>query len=611
MRTKTLVIFLSFIISGLSTKVQSQDDKYDAFYSSILKEYTLNIDGSIDYRYVKEQKLLTYRAFHNLYGETFVVYNPAFQKLTINEVFTMMADGKKVTGPANSFNEVLPDFATNAPAYNTLREMVITHTGLERNATINLDYLIHTQKGVFPALMGSELLAEKEPVKNLEIRVRIPVGQNLYYRMFNRETQPEKSSDGKFQVFSWKLSDLAAISAEESQPGTNERYPRLIFSTSDDRKTILSFLTGQPAFGFALNDQINKEVNRIATEKKDKFELALAIQEKVVNDLRYYPIPLRSALFQCRTPEQTWNSNGGTAIEKAVLLAAMLKSAGIDAQVEGVARTAFVDEKIATLADLDDFVVRIENKERGTWYLSATGLNSVNLELTLPGRSFISLNRDGKPGITRTENPEYMVKVQGTFVVSSDPSLTGEVSIYYSGAVYPFAALMRDKKRMKNSITGGLIGNDTVNLKISTLNTENGFQNYIAKGDKPFRKDSNYYYFSLPVSTLGIESWGIKTLTGKRTSPYEIPSMADESYTYSITLPSALSLFTPPKKLTVSNKAGTYIWEVKSEGGKVNVKRQIKFSDRVFDGSTYNDFKILMDYWNNPWYRQLVFFMNN
>ena len=46
-----------------------------------------------------------------------------------------MADGKKVKAPENAINEILPAFAAGAPAFNSLREMVITHTALERGAT--------------------------------------------------------------------------------------------------------------------------------------------------------------------------------------------------------------------------------------------------------------------------------------------------------------------------------------------------------------------------------------------------------------------------------------------------------------------------------------------
>ncbi len=606
MKTIYLIpIFLCCLILD-SADIKAQDEKHDAVYLSVIKEYTLNPDGSTAYRYVKEQKLLTYRAFHNLYGETFVVYNPAYQKLKINGVYTVMADGKKIVAPENAFNEVLPGYAANAPAYNALREMVITHTGLERNCTIYLDYEVQTQPGICPALMGNELLPENEPVKKLEIRVRIPVGQKLNFKLFNAESVPETVTEGKYQVFTWKFNDLPAQSAEEAQKA--DGYQRLVFSSAESSEAVLAHLTNQPAFKFALNDQMRNLVNTLSTEKKNRFELALKIQEKVVNDIRLYPVPLRIGLYQCRTPEQTWNTNGGTVLEKAVLLATLLKAAGIEAQVAGVVRTASVDEKNISLASLEDFAVKVEDKDRGTWYFSVSGLNSVNLRLALPGRSFIVLDPEVKKiSMLKAEAPKQMIKVIGKLIVSSDPKLTGEVSLYMDGTVYPFAGQIRDKKRMKNSLSGGLISGDSANVKVSTLNTENGFQTYIVKSDKPFRKDSNFFYFSLPSVTPGIDGWGIRTLSVKRETAYEIPSLADESYNYTITLPSAMRLFTPEKKIAISNKAGSFTWEVKTQDGTATVKRQLKFSERIIESSDYEDFKILMDYWNNPWYRQLIF----
>lgn len=607
MKTSYLIPFFFCCLIFDSFHLNAQDEKHDAGYRSIIKEYTLNPDGSADYRYIKEQKLHTYRAFHNLYGETFVVYNPTFQKLKINEVYTVMADGKKIVAPPNAFNEVLPGYAANAPAYNSLREMVITHTGLERKATINLDYQIHTEKGYIPALMGNELLAENEPIETMEIRVRIPVGQNLYYKLFNAECLPEKRIEGGYQVYIWKLTELPAILVEEAQQGLNERYPRLVFSTSDDLEKVRAFLTNQPAFRFFITGQMKNEADNLMTGKGDKFEQALKMQERVVDDMRLYPIPLRVGLYQCRTPEQIWSSNGGTLVEKAVLFASLLKSAGLNANVVGIVRTAFTDDHIATLADIEDFAVQVEFKDRGTWYFSLTGLNGINLKYTLPGRSFIVLKSEEKVSLIKAETPTQMVNVSGKFIVSSDPKLTGEISIRFDGSIYPYASLLRDKNKIKNSLSGGLIGNDTNNLKSSALNTENGFQTFIAQSDKPFRKDSNLYYFTLPVVISGIDSWGIRTLSKQRVSPYEIPALAEEGYSYTLTLPANMRLFTPQKKQVINNKAGTFTWEVSLGGGKVTVTRQMKFNDRIFSPSNYNDFKIIMDYWNNPWYRQIIF----
>ena len=593
-----------FLLSGTIT---AQNEKYDAVYEKLIKEYNLNADGSMDYRYFKQQKLQSYRAFHNLYGETFIVYDTVNQKLKINEVFTVMADGKKVTTPQNAFNEVLPGSAANAPAYSFLREMVITHTGLERNATINLDYQVHSNKGSFPCLMGNEILAETEPVKNLEIRIRVPVGTKFFYRMFNSNEKPVETREGNYQVFTWKRQDVPAISAEDGQPGGLSSYPRLIFSSSDKPGEAYGFLINQPAFSFTLNKEMSNEISKLRNKYIDKFELALKIQEMIVDDIRSYAVPFRSAMFKCRTAEQSWNSNGATTIEKAVLLAAMLKSAGFDAQVAAVVRTAISDDKIATLNNIEDFTVRVDFKEEGTWYFSVTGLNSVNLKYTLAGRSFIIFGNDGKITVEESEIPGHIIRVIGNFIVSSDPKLTGEVSIYLGGSVYPLAGLTRDKKKIKNALTGNLIKNDSANLKKNILNNENGFQSYIVQSDKPFKKDSGFFFFQLPVVNTGIEGWNIRTLSEKRETAYEIPSLADETYSYTFILPATFTLFTPENKQTISNKAGTYTWEVTNEKGKVSVKRSLKFNDPVIPVSVYPDLKILMDYWNNPWYKVLVF----
>ena len=587
--------------------LRAQDENYDAVYEKLIKEYTLNADGSMDYRYIKQLKLQTYRAFQSLYGETFVVYDTAYQKLKINEVYTVMADGKKVAAPQNSFNLTLPGFAANAPAYASLREMVITHTGLERNATINLDYQLHSRNGALPFLMGNEILAESEPVKNLEVRVRIPVGTKLNYHLVNTDLEPVVTTGKDFEVYSWKFSAVAAISAEEGQQEGYTAYPRLLFSSSDNISDAYAFLTGQPAFWFALPESCKSEVSRLTNLERDRFKLALKIQEKVVSDIRLYPVPFRTAMYRMRPAEKSWNSNGATPAEKAVLLTAMLREAGFDARLTVIVRTALYDEKIATLGNIEDFAVWVDMKEKGEWYLSVTSLNPVNLKTTLSNRSFIIFGPDGKTMVRRSEIAANQVKVTGNFIVSSDPKLTGEISLYVNGSAFPGAGLPTDRNKMRDAISGNLIKNDTNNLKKSVINNDNGFQTFIVQSDKPFKKDSDFYFFQLPCINTGVESWNMHTLSEKRATAYEIPTISDESYTYTIVLPSMLSLFTPEKKLTISNKAGTYSWELKSDNGKVMIRRSIKFSDQVVPVTIYPDFKALMDAWNNPWYKQVIF----
>jgi len=607
---KNIFPFL-FALFVIGNPLRAQDQKsstapYDAEYLSLSKEYTLNADGSMDYTFVKEQKLNTYRAFHNLYGETFVTYNPAFQALKVNKCFTVMADGKKVEAPANAFNEVLPSFAAGAPVFNGLREMVITHTGLERGAVVSLDYTLHTAKDNAPALMGNEILAENEPMKDMVLKVKVLSGMKLYYRLLNGASEPLKSTENGFQVYTWHVQNVAAISQEDFQRSYSEAYPRVIFSSSDSRNSALAYLTDQSAFALKVSAAMKAEVTALQKDNPDKLSLALKLQDKVVNDIRLWPVPMRYSGYRVRTAEESWNSMGASLPEKAVLLAALIEAAGIEADPVAVARESFFDEKLGTLADIEDFAVRIDLKDAGVNYLSVTSSNAQDLAKVLSERVFIALKQGEKPEYERSITAKFAVNMSGNFIVSSDPKLTGELSLELSGACNPYLGLIRDKNKMKNAVAGDITKADLKEIKLSQGSALTSFQTYTVMDDKPFRKDSSWMYFTIPYCPAGTDSWGMKTLSSKRLQAVELPSAGEENYEYTMTLPEGISLFSIPVKNEISNKAGKFLFEIKSEGNKVVVSRKIKLNSRIIASENYNDFKALMDNWNNPRQKEII-----
>lgn len=601
-------IFLFSIFYFLSSNfLFSQDEKYDAVYLQLNKEYTLNPDGSMDYRYIKKQKLQTYRSFNSLYGETFIVYNPNFQSLKVNEVFTIMADGKKVVSPANAFNEVLPGFAANAPAYNNLREMVITHPGTERNAVLNLDYQLHSNKGFYPALMGNELLAEYEPVKDLTVKIRIPSSVKLNYSILNINSEPAVTNEGDFRVYTWTLKDIPAIVAEEFQKSGYDLYPRLIFSTAQDRESIYSGFIQQPAFRYQVTDEMKKAAGTIVSENKEETDIILKLQEKVVNEFKLWPVPLRYTGFNCRTAAETWKSNGGTLTEKTILLVALLKEAGISADPVAVIRESLFDQKIGSLLDMEDMIVKVIPKSTDPLFLSLTTINPQNLKYGLPERALVSLRPGEKTTVLQTTEYRNIITCEATLTIGDKREINGEVSATFLNNCDPWLALLRDKNKLKSYFSGGLSSSDLKDQKVITTGPEESFTRYTFQKEKPFHKDTNYYSYSLPYLANGIESFGIKLLPKTRIAALEIPYLMEENYDITYTMPDDLILFSTEKKVDLTNKAGSFYFEIKLNGKNVQVKRNIKLNKRVIDPSEYADLKALMDYWNSEKFRKVIF----
>jgi len=197
--------------------------------------------------------------------------------------------------------------------------------------------------------------------------------------------------------------------------------------------------------------------------------------------------------------------------------------------------------------------------------------------------------------------------LSGNFIISSDPKLTGELSIETGGASNPYLGLVRDKNKMKNLVAGSISKTDLKEIRINQTSPETSFQTFTVMDDKPFRNDSLWEYFIIPFYNGGIESWGMKTLSTKRTQAIEIPCLSEENYEYTLALPAGWSLFTAAGKIEITNKTGHYLFELKQEGNKLNISRKIKLENRLISPENYNDFKTLMDNWNNPRQREVIF----
>ena len=135
----SLLILLSVVVSSLFS------NNYDACYKLLKKEYIFNNEGGYTLNYEHKLQFNTYQSFHRFYGETFIIYDPQYQTLNVTRNQTTMADGKLIVGPENALNEVLPSWAANSGAYNHIREMVVTHTGLEVGAVSELSYTINSK----------------------------------------------------------------------------------------------------------------------------------------------------------------------------------------------------------------------------------------------------------------------------------------------------------------------------------------------------------------------------------------------------------------------------------------------------------------------------------
>jgi hypothetical protein len=252
-------------------------------------------------------------------------------------------------------------------------------------------------------------------------------------------------------------------------------------------------------------------------------------------------------------------------------------------------------------------IVKVTPKSTEPVYLSMTSLNQQNLKYGLQERMLVSLRPGEKTAVLQAEEYRNLITCEANLIIGDKREINGEISATFLNNCNPWLALIRDKSKLKSSFSGGISSSDLKDQKDITITQEESFTRYTIQKEKAFHKDTNFYTYSLPYLSNGIESFAIKLLPKNRAASLEIPYLAEENYDIAFIVPDDLKLLDTGEKIELTNKAGSFFFEIKQSGKKVVVKRTISLKKRIIDPSEYADFKSLMDYWNSEKYRKIIF----
>lgn len=349
---KTLSIYVG-ILGMLLLAVLPVKAESEAEFRKLSKTYTLRADGSQELRVQKELTLFTHAAMNGLYGETFIVYDPEFQELTIHESYTRQKDGTVIKTPSNALVEVLPSSAANAPAYNHLKEMVVVHTGLELGATIYLDYSIVSKAGYLPELDVCCPVKELSPVKEFIFRLNVPAGKSVRYELLNASAKPVIAQGNGMKSFIWTLKDVAprpyAYPSGRGNLGlvqaiASGMMPVFVASTWPGYTEAVKYLQKQFAVGnTSVVEGKVAELTQGLEGNPQAMRNAIANYMAGLYQLGHCNVSLQDAGYRLRPASEVITSAYGTQAELVNLDVTLQRAAGLEAEVAVCALRPSVD----------------------------------------------------------------------------------------------------------------------------------------------------------------------------------------------------------------------------------------------------------------------------
>ena len=544
-------IFVILTICAIAPVFAKAPEK-DAVYKLISKSYTLNTDGSTEFRKRTELQIFTRMTFDH-FGETFITYDPDFQELIINEAYTIRKDGSKVETPANAFNPMLPDGCTKCERLNGIRTMVVTHTALEYDATIVLDYTIRSKNFFFQELLEKVELQEEVPVEKYVVSVTTPDYKPAKFEL-NGENLSYTTTESKDKDF---VTTIYTFTNLPEQPTDEYLFPSatasLTFFTMDIVDNLIGKIAQQNSMQKFDNQKVTDFFRSRFTDGMSDMDKILYVRDYIHNNIHTNHLDAKVLNYMFASPQQVWESNCALPIEKNILLAGVLQNLGYDAQL------AF--EKNTLSSDLATIVrVYVNNKEV---CISANEAEDLNLKAYSPN-SFIG--------------------------IQSGSALTN-----------PPASILVDVAA-NISFENGKLDNPTVDVKRKDVNspmTETLRPQEISVAKAYVTPLSGKYYeLTIDDGNYGTQ---IQSVNIHNDRQYDINTgQSDEKYIYTITLPKNVRCLTKPvhKEITVEN--AKLLIDVQVDGQTVTIHRQLNLPQEGISAKNVKKFKAMMGEWETP-----------
>jgi len=434
MKKFALAIFILLFV--LTLAALSQDD---ARYLEKEITFTLNPDGSWQKEYHHKVKLETYYAVTRLMGETFIEYNPQYQELKVLKSETTMKDGKKVPAPSNALNQVLPRRAHHFPHYSHLREMVVTHTGLERGAVIDLHYLQETRDNFMPYFSAIEFISDRFPIDRLILKISVPPSKRLNYKLFHVDVKPGIKEDNNQTLYTFTFEDLKAYVEEPLNRGISQ--PVIVFSTASDWGSVFPSIenVGSPP------PELVKKVEDMKAAAANEDEFFFKLQELVADEIENCRIGMDLNGFAIRNLQQVYASNYGIPIEKAYLFYHLLKQLNIPAEIVSVPTENKMAQEVPTVLQVDHYLIKVKHGSNSPIFLNPLENGEHLFPYKLSGVTVYNLQEKSFKKIDHYTSSHNQVDITGHVQIDNEKT-EGELNMSIKGYFFPYRSTLKDSQ---------------------------------------------------------------------------------------------------------------------------------------------------------------------
>ena len=269
-------------------------------------------------------------------AEVEIGYDSTYERVELEYARTITPSGKVVYAGAENIRDVSKYL--NFPLYSNAKALIVSMPSVDVGAIIEYKLKLYSSKLItnnkFSFIYS---LREAFPLARANFTLTVPKKDKVELRFFNEaytkgiNLNPTKKETEKSVIYSWKFKEVDPIIPEEPMPSISIVNPAIGISDFSSWEEIYKWWHGLYKDKIALNKEVKDFTAVLIKGAKGDYEKAKRIYDFCSRNIRYVAVEYGESGYEPHYANDIFVNRYGDCKDKAILLVAMMKEAGLKA----------------------------------------------------------------------------------------------------------------------------------------------------------------------------------------------------------------------------------------------------------------------------------------
>lgn len=332
------------IEKGVPDKITQALEKHNEFFSRVEEEDAaiLFVDESVEVKNDNTmvstihftEKILKEKGKED--AEVQIGYDSTYERVELEYARTITPDGRMVYAGRENIRDVSKYL--NFPLYSNAKVVIISMPSVELGSVIEYKVKVYSSNLVNGDDFGFTYgLRSYYPIGEQTFRITTPKTKEANIHFINQEyaqginLSPVITEEGDNKVYYWKFEEIDPIIPEAEMPPLSKVNTAIDISSFDSWQEVYAWWLGLVEDKTNLTVKTRSFVSMLIKDCKSDLDKAKKIYEFCIKEIRYVAVEYGESGYEPHTAEEVFLNRYGDCKDKATLLVAMLRCAGLKA----------------------------------------------------------------------------------------------------------------------------------------------------------------------------------------------------------------------------------------------------------------------------------------